>query len=90
MESTVLSCDVADCAYCQGQECHAPSISVGSDHAMCDTFTKSGMPREKAMPVVAACQIGECQFNEQMACSASGIKVSRHEEHADCGTFSPR
>lgn len=90
MESTVLSCQVEDCAYNQSRECHAPAVSVGSDHAMCDTFTKSGMPRPEAQPMVASCHIDECQFNQQLACEASGINVAQHEEHADCDTFAPR
>ena len=75
MQSTVLNCDADACAYNRSRECHAPSVSIGSDHAVCDTFTKSGMPEEKATPSVAACHIGECQFNRDMACQASGISV---------------
>lgn len=90
MESTVLSCGADGCAYNQSNECHAPSVSIGSEHAMCDTFTESGTPLENAMPAVSACHIGECQFNQEMACQASGINVAWHERHADCGTFSLR
>jgi hypothetical protein len=89
MQSTVLKCEVEACAYNDTQECHAPAVSVGSDHPVCDTFTKSGTPQEEAMPLVAACHIGECKFNEELACQASGINVALHEEHADCDTFSP-
>lgn len=88
MQAMVLSCGADDCAYNKSNECHAPSVSIGSDHAMCDTFTESGMAQENAMPAVAACHIGECQFNQNMACGASGINVAWHERHADCQTFS--
>jgi len=90
MQSTVLSCGADECAYNKSSECHAPSVSIGSEHPSCDTFTESGMPQEKAMPEVAACHIDECQFNQEMACRASGITVASHERHADCGTFSLR
>ena len=90
MESLVLSCGAEECAYNESQECHAPAVSIGSDHAMCDTFTETAMPQDKAMPAVAACHIGECKFNQDMACEASGINLSSHERHADCGTFSLR
>jgi hypothetical protein len=89
MQSTVLKCAVEECAYNQGQECHAPAVSVGSDHPMCDTFTKSGSPQAEAQPMIAACQTSECKFNQELACQASGINVARHEQHADCQTFSP-
>lgn len=83
----VLSCGADECVYNNSDECHAPSVSVGSDHATCDTFSKSGTPKEKAMSPVAACHIDECKFNEDLACAASGINVKTHERHADCKTF---
>jgi hypothetical protein len=85
MQSIVQNCDVNQCAYNQSNECHAPSISIGSEQPMCDTFTEAAVS-----PEVAACHIADCQFNEHMACNASGIKVAWLQGHADCGTFSPR
>lgn len=89
MTSKVLSCGVTECAYNRNKECHAPSISIGSGHAICDTFTHTGSPQESSMPSVAACQIQDCQFNQNLGCQAPGITVWNHEQHADCVTFLP-
>lgn len=89
MQSQVLSCGAQECAYNENKECHAPSISVGDDHPQCDTFTRSAVPAEAAMPAVAACQISDCQFNSDLNCQAPGITVWNHEQHADCATFLP-
>jgi hypothetical protein len=56
---------------------------------MCDTFTHGGSPESEPMPAVAACHIGNCQFNIDLACEAPGITVWTHEGHADCATFLP-
>ena len=90
MESNVLSCKVNGCGYNMNEECRAQAVSIGADHAMCDTFSESGTAEAEASPLVAACQIDDCQFNESQGCHASGINVAWHEHHADCGTFLPR
>lgn len=86
MHSTVLSCGASECAYNMPDGCHATSISVGSEHAACDTFSLSGVLEESAHPGVVSCGIPDCQFNSDKICKAAGITVATHERHADCTT----
>jgi hypothetical protein len=39
---------------------------------------------------VGACKESDCFFNKSLECSAPGIDVGLHENHADCITFRPR
>lgn len=90
MDAKVLSCGVNSCAYNISKGCHASSIQVGSNHAMCDTFTMNATPNEAMMPAVTSCDVSECKFNTSLNCQAPGITVWGHEQHADCATFLPQ
>jgi hypothetical protein len=39
------------------------------------------------VPPVQGCKVADCQFNNSMACGASGITMIMHSGHADCATF---
>jgi hypothetical protein len=89
-EGEVLTCQVMECSYNDREICHADEISVGGNHATCDTFTTAGVAnRQDDMGSVARCDILQCSFNDQQACNASGITVGHHESHADCLTYRP-
>lgn len=87
--SKVLDCIVTECAYNVGKQCHTPAITVGSDCPMCDTYTdgKEKGGEEDVIGGVGACRMGDCKFNESLECSAPGIHVTKHSEHAECGTY---
>jgi hypothetical protein len=64
---------------------------VGDTHPMCDTYARSQEhhgPSSKGK--VGACHTSNCEYNEQLSCSASGIQVGFHANHADCMTFEPK
>lgn len=88
----ILNCDVTECSYNKKSECHAIAITVGGLHPACDTFiagkTKGGIPEMTGG--VGACKMENCRFNNKLECSASGINVKHHSDHADCQTFSAR
>lgn len=92
----VSGCSVTSCAYNNQQACHALAITVGEepDMPICDTFLESEVPGsggDKAVTAgVGACKAAECEYNEDLECTASEIKVGMQEEEADCLTFSAR
>ncbi len=69
------------------------AITVGSaGHPMCDTFIKASQ-KGGVMDMkggVGACREADCKFNQALECSASGIHVGLHADHADCSTFALR
>lgn len=83
------SCDAENCAYNRGAKCHALAITVGSSHAKCDTYMRSGKSGgdDAAKGGVGACHMKDCRFNERLECSAGAISVETHSGHADCVTF---
>ena len=86
----VVRCGVEICFYNVERKCHAPAINIGDSHPTCDTFT----PREKhicrlSTGMVGACQISACRWNAEMTCTAMGISVAYHTNHADCDTYEP-
>lgn len=89
----ILDCEVTQCSYNTTKMCHAVAISVGnSNHAMCDTFFKSS-EKGGSMEItgsVGACKANDCKYNKSLECSAPGIHVANHSDHADCSTYSPR
>lgn len=88
----VLACTVENCAWWKNRQCHAPKIEVGSTHPMCDTFTEQMQVDQADIdePRVAMCSVQECKFNDQgQECSAPGITVGHHADHADCDTYVP-
>jgi hypothetical protein len=89
----VLDCEVIECSYNVNKACHAVAITVGDQgHPMCDTFFKTSQ-KGGAMDItgsVGACKESDCKFNKSLECSASGIHVANHMDHADCSTYARR
>jgi len=87
----ISKCTVTNCFYNNNSECHAPAITVGSDHPACDAFVadQSHIHR-KDIGLVGACHVTECRFNQEKTCQAQGITVSSHSNHADCSTFAKK
>lgn len=83
----VLTCLANDCSYNCDMMCCAPEIMVGDSHPACDTFTTASVDRQKRSPRVQKCDVGECNFNRQTTCLASGITLMQHADHADCATY---
>ncbi|MCL4473031.1 MAG: DUF1540 domain-containing protein [Actinobacteria bacterium] len=89
---TVLACQVDACSYNRNLECRAGQIEVGGcEHAKCDTFTTEQVEElETAKPMVAACDVAGCKFNENATmCLAPAISLGHHAEHAECDSFVP-
>lgn len=86
-EGAVLTCMVSDCSFNEADECLAPSITIGGDHAMCDMYTRQPVSKAESDAAVANCDIAQCAFNRLRACEASGVTVGMHSQHADCATF---
>ncbi len=89
----INECEMTECAYNQERGCHAMAITVGDEGCpMCDTYfrqpQKGGVADMKGG--VGACHTYDCKFNDAFECSAPGVKVARHQGHADCSTFAPR
>jgi len=92
---SITTCEVRDCAYNSGINCHALAINVGGPAdacPKCDTFfqahSKGG--NKNLIGSVGACKINKCKFNEFFECVASEVHVTVHEDHADCATFNAR
>lgn len=89
----ILDCEVTQCSYNMNKMCHAVAITVGnSKHAMCDTFYKSSQKggATEITGSVGACKADDCKYNKSLECSAPGIRVANHSDHADCSTYSPQ
>ena len=87
----IVDCNMSDCAYNSENMCHALAITVGANSPMCDTFLKLGTKggAKEATGSVGACKVQNCKFNDSLECSAEGIHVGRHADHAECDTFAP-
>ena len=84
----ITKCTVNDCFYWESNVCRANAIQVGDEHPMCDTYAKSSAHSGPAdMGRVGACHTSNCEYNKQLSCSAKGIDVGYHADHADCLTF---
>jgi hypothetical protein len=88
----VNNCTAENCAYNQGQSCHALAITVGDpDHAHCDTFItasiRGGDP--SATGHVGACKVSDCRHNVNLECQAPGITVGFQRDVVDCLTYQP-
>ena len=86
-EAHVMTCLAEDCSWNCRDECCAPTITVGSDHPRCDTFTTGEVRPLDDMAAVGQCNVAECHFNHDMVCDASGITLNPHSGHADCLTY---
>jgi hypothetical protein len=84
----VRDCAVFMCAYNHGG-CHAFAITVGSDHAHCETFVeapaKAGI--ESVIAQVGACKRADCRHNDGLECQAPAITVGPDRDTADCLTY---
>lgn len=92
--TTIIGCDVTDCAYNKHNSCHTLAITVGGPEAcpQCDTFV-SGNQSAGIIDMIAgvgACKVSTCSFNESLECNADSITVGQHQNHPDCITFKAR
>ena len=86
----VSKCDMSECSYNEGNQCHALAITIGDQtNPMCDTFLKGsthgGDPSSTAK--VGACKVSVCKFNKSLECSASSVEVGHRGQDAYCMTF---
>lgn len=86
-ESHVLTCSAEDCSYNCRDVCCAPAVEVGAEHSACDTFTTGPVELRGAEPQVQDCRVLDCHFNRLEMCTAAGITMIIHAQHADCATF---
>ncbi|GGP78364.1 DUF1540 domain-containing protein [Saccharothrix coeruleofusca] len=90
----VHECTVTGCSY-NHDGCHAFAITVnGTDGAAdCGTFvplsTKGGLT--KVIAQVGACSRTDCQYNSDLECTASGVRVGPGSggHAANCLTYTP-
>lgn len=89
----IIRCDANECAFNQGEKCHAMAITVGGpvDH-QCDTFlrsaSKGGVAHRTAL--VGACKVTSCKHNNALECSAPGVNVGHEGSEIDCLTFAAK
>jgi len=62
-------------------------IEVGEEHPACDTFTTGAVQIADFEPQVQDCKVSQCHFNSSWACTAAGVTMITHSDHADCATF---
>jgi hypothetical protein len=62
-------------------------VEIGDDHPKCDMYTTDDVHIAMGMPRVQDCKVGQCTFNSDMMCGATGITLITHSGHADCVTF---
>jgi hypothetical protein len=87
----VQDCSVNSCSYNSDSACHAGAITIAGDHAHCGTFVeisfRAGLDRSG---LVGACHRSDCRHNQQLECSAPGIRVGSGADAADCLTYEAR
>jgi hypothetical protein len=99
--SIVKTCDMAECGFNQGQQCHAAAIQVGDpppavlQDPRCDTFTpigaaRSGLGAADWHAGIGACKMGTCTHNQDFRCTAAEVSIGHHGSHADCRTYRAR
>ena len=86
----VTECLMENCAYNDEKQCRAIAITVGGgDCPLCDTAfasdKKGGVLTNTG--AVGACKVADCMFNDMFQCTASGVRITMHEQHAECGTY---
>lgn len=89
----VSHCEVSDCTYNVGDNCHARAITVGNGiHPGCDTFFTQGNHIQHAEQIagIGACKVAGCKFNSDFECMTTSIKVGRVKSQATCMTFTAR
>ncbi|MGX7828906.1 DUF1540 domain-containing protein [Actinokineospora sp. 24-640] len=90
----VNECTVTKCSY-NHDGCHAYAITVSgmNGSADCGTFVplqeKGGLP--KVVAQVGACSRADCEFNSELECTASGVRIGPGEgsHAANCRTYQP-
>ncbi|GAA4431801.1 DUF1540 domain-containing protein [Actinokineospora soli] len=90
----VNECTVTNCSY-NHDGCHAFAITVSgiNGSADCGTFVplqeKGGLP--KVVAQVGACSRADCRFNNDLECTASGVRVGpgQGDHAANCLTYQP-
>ena len=92
---TVVGCDASECAFNNNNQCSAHAINVGGpqDHCpKCDTFFKrqSKGGNSTVTAGVGACKVQMCEYNQAFDCTAKSIRVTVHQQHADCATYQDR
>lgn len=87
----VHECSVDSCAFHADAGCHAGAITIGGEHAHCNTFIDI-TPRAggNGTARVGACHRIDCVHNSQLACGAPSVSVGQGDDVADCLTFSAR
>lgn len=88
----IIDCQAKQCVYNRNGKCNTPAITVGDDEPCCDTFSnrpdKGGFPNIDGC--VGACKVSDCEYNNSLECTASGIHVVVMKDHPDCGTYRQR
>lgn len=70
----VSVCEVSDCAYNLGSNCHARAITIGNGaHPGCDTFFSESHHIRKGEQIagIGACKVASCQLTRAPSSSAS-------------------
>lgn len=89
----VTKCQVGQCAYNVGNNCHARAITIGdATHPGCDTFMSNGRHtrQDKMIAGIGACKTATCKFNDDFECMADSVQVSMVHSEANCITFMAR
>jgi hypothetical protein len=91
----VRGCQVTDCCYNTGEQCHALAIQVGdtATHPICDTYAgqAASQPGDRAATGhVGACKVGICERNPNLECVADSILVGHQQGEPYCLTFEPK
>jgi len=87
IEPVVMTCLAEACTYNTADECHAPAVEFGDSHPKCDMFTTGVVSIAEFPATVQDCLVAECHFNSDLLCSAPGVTVAAHSDHADCMTY---
>jgi hypothetical protein len=89
----VLDCTAEECAYNMRHICHAMAVTIGNGGCpLCDTAIKSSRKAgmRDIIAKVGACKVENCMHNDALECTADGIHVKIHIDHAECTTFKPK
>jgi hypothetical protein len=89
----VSNCDITECAYNMGHNCHARAITVGDGiHPGCDTFfsNTTHTHKTKQLAGVGACKVSGCMHNTDYECGADDIIVGKDTANGiRCLTYAP-
>jgi|WetSurMetagenome_2_1015567.scaffolds.fasta_scaffold40242_4 hypothetical protein len=90
--SEILDCDVEQCAHNKDEKCNALAINVGGSGPVCHAFVKAAAKcvQPAVTAGVGACKMKDCEFNDCLSCTASGIDVHWRNGQAICDTYKLR